>query len=326
MKTDAMTRDHRNAAAAATALLGDGYSARVLEPSLPTVSEGPFFADDPVAVGEADGLVVVSPVSNGDQTWDQLITERPDLAEFARAHWLGARGSLPTVPDNYPEARNAFHRLAYSVVAEARRRSNGKFGLRYTARGFGTPFFGNDEQVRVMGDLVVHQTADAVREIPITTLAEVAAALGIEPGTDAAEHDSPPLGDINEPLAVNATTGIFLGEWFGFAWSVIEELRATPGAIDPERPQLWPGHFDPALAIGAVEAGRATYGCSPGDHSHDEPYLYVGAWGDVDRNDPYWNETTFNGASLPFSALADGDDPYSIALQFFRSGYDRLNS
>ena len=326
MKTDRMSRTHRNAAEAATAMLGVGFSARVLEPSPPTVNEGPFFADDPVASGIAVGTTIVSPVSGSDTTWDEILRERPELAAFARAHWLGARGPLPALPERYPAARNAFHRLAYAVVAEARRHANSKFGLRYTARGFGTPFFGDDEQVRVMGDLVVHQTADGVREIPITTLAEVATALGIEPGTDAAEHDSPPLGDVNEQLAVTAETGIFLGEWFGFAWSVLEELRATPGAVDPERPQLWPGHFDPALAIGDPEAGRATYGCSPGDHAHDEPYLYVGAWGDVDRTDDYWNETTFNGASLPFSALADSDDPYSVALRFFRAGYEKLNS
>ena len=320
-----MTRSHRNAAEAATAMLGEGLSARVLEPSPPTVNDGPFLADDPVARGDASGLVIVSPVSSGDTTWDEIVHDRPELAAFARANWLGARGPLPALPRDYPAARNAFHRLAYAVVAEARRRANSKFGLRFTSRGFGTPFFGNDEQVRVMGGLVVHQTADDVREIPITTLAEVAAALGIEPGTDAAEHDSPPLGDIDEPLAITTETGIFLGEWFGFSWAVLEELRLTPGAIDPERPQLWPGHFDPALAIGDPENGRATYGCSPGDHDHDEPYLYVGAWGDVDRDDPYWNETTFNGASLPFAALADTEDPYTVALDFFRNGYQKLN-
>ncbi len=306
-------------------MLGDGFSARVLEPSPPTVTDGPFFADDPVAPDVSGAETVVSPISSGDRTWDDLLRERPELTAFARAHWLGARGPLPSVPENYPSARDAFHRLAYAVIAESRRRANTKFGLRYTARGFGTPFFGDDEQVRVMGDLVVHQRADSVREIPITTLAAVAAELGIEPGTDAAEHDSPLLGDIHERLAVTADTGVFLGEWFGFSWAVLEELRSTPGAIDPERPQLWPGHFDPALAIGDPEAGRATYGCSPGDHSHDEPYLYVGAWGDVDRTDPYWNETAFNGASLPFSTLAESDDPFSVALDFFREGYDRLN-
>ena len=115
------------------------------------------------------------------------------------------------------------------------------------------------------------------------------------------------------------------GEWFGLSWAVLEELRLTPGAHDPERTQLWPGHFDPAIAMGDAEAGgRGTYGMSPGDHGHDEPYLYVGAWGAVDRTDAYWNETAFNGASMPFAELAGHDDPYEAALAFFRSGYARL--
>ena len=50
--------------------------------------------------------------------------------------------------------------------------------------------------------------------------------------------------------AFTAETGAFLAAWFGFAWVVLEELRLTPDAVDVERTQLWPGHFDPALAMG----------------------------------------------------------------------------
>ena len=312
-------------AAEAADLVGPGVAVRVLEPSPPTVHEGPFFADDPAVAGTAD-QPIVTPTSGGDRTWDDLIAERPDLTDFARDRWLGARGRLPAVPAGYPASRDAYHRLAYGVVAEARRAANTKFGLRYTRGGFGTPFFGDDEQVRVEGTQLIRQRAGEAEAIEITTLRAAADFVGVEPGTEAAEHDSPELGDLDETLAVNAETGAFLGQWFGLAWAVIEELRLTPGAHDVERTQLWPGHFDPAIAMGDAEAGgRATYGMSPGDHNHDEPYLYVGAWGDVDRDDPYWNETTFNGASMSFAELAEAPDPYVAALTFFRKGYVSLN-
>ena len=314
-----------NPAAEAAELVGDDVTVRVLEPSPPTVNEGPFYADDPATAGSST-KPIVTPTSGGDRTWDALLAERPELADFARERWLGNRGRLPEVPDGYPAARDAYHRLAYGIVAEARRVANTKFGLRYTRGGFGTPFFGDDEQIRVEGTSLIRQRSGAAEAIEITTLRAAADFLGVEPGTAAAEHDSPELGELDEPLAVDPATGHFLGEWFGRAWAVIEELRLTPGAHDVERTQLWPGHFDPAIAMGDAEVdGRATYGMSPGDHNHDEPYLYVGAWGEVDRDDPYWNETTFNGASMSFAELATADDPFVAALTFFRKGYVSLN-
>ena len=316
----------RDPAAEAATLVGSGFTVRVLEPSPPAVTASPFLADDPPTAGEPErpGDLVVTPTSGGDRTWDELVTERPELADFARDHWLGARGRLPAVPPGYPAARDGFHRLAYAVVAEARRRANGKFGLRWTRGGFGTPFFGDDVQVRVEGAELVVQEGSTVRSAPITTLAAAAEFVGVEPGTEAAEHDSPPLGDVDRSLGVTPAAGTFLGAWFGLAWAVLEELRVTPGASEPDRPQLWPGHFDPALAIGDPEGGRATYGFSPGDSGHDEPYLYVGAWGEVDRSDPFWNEENFNGASLPYRELEASSDPYTTALDFLRGGLDRL--
>ncbi len=312
----------------ATGLAGPGMLAYVLEPSPPAVGEPPFFADDPAThdPARADAATIVTPTTAGDMTWDELVASKPELAEFAADHWLGARRPLPAVPVGYPAARDGFHRLGYSVIAEARRRSNTKFGLRYTHGGFGTPFFGDDQQVRVEGATIVVQSADSSDTAPITSISAAAAFVGVEPTTIAAEHDSPELGDVDEDLGATEETGQFLGEWFGFSWAVIEELRLTEGAVDVERTQLWPGHFDAATAMGDVEAGRrATFGMSPGDATHDEPYIYVAAWGDVDRSDGYWNETTFNGASLTYSDLRGADDEYVAALEFVRGGYERLN-
>ncbi len=320
-----MTIRHHDPAAEADAKLGGRVTALVLEPSPPANHDEPFFADDPTAIPEG-ATRTVGPTSAADRTWADLVADRPELADWAAERWLAAYRPLQPVPADYPETRNAYHRLAYAVVAEARRCANTKFGLRYTRGGFGTPFFGDDQQVRVQDGVLVVQQGPEVRHCAITSLRAAAQFVGVEPGTTAAEHDSPPPGDIDADLGATVATGRFLGDWFGFSWAVLEELRVTSGAVDAERTQLWPGHFDPAAAIGDAERGqRATYGCSPGDDAHDEPYLYVGAWGDVDRSDPYWNETSFNGASLPYAALLESDDSVSTALDFFKEGLDRLN-
>ncbi len=310
----------------AAAVVGDGYDVRVLEPSPPAVAEGPFWADDPAHPSSRGADPVVAPHSGADLTWDELIAARSDLADFAADRWLGARRQLPVRPPDYPSALFDFHRLAYSVVAEARYRCNSKFGLRYARGGFGTPFFDDDVQVRVAGDRLVVQEAGQARTAAITTLREAGEFVGVAPGTTAREHDSPELGDIDRPLDARADVGEFLGAWFGLATAALEELRFTPGVIDPERVQLWPGHFDPAIAAGDAESGRrATYGFSPGDHSHDEPYIYVAAWGDVDRSDPFWNEEDFNGASLSYGALCAAEDHHGAAVDFLRDGYARLS-
>ncbi len=314
-------------AAEAAAAAGDGYDVRVLEPSPPAVADPPFWADDPADPTPSGAGPVIAPHSGGDLTWDELIEARPELAGFAADRWLGARPQVPELPPDYRAALFDFHRLAYSVVAEARYQCNGKFGLRYTRGGFGTPFFGDDVQVRVAGDQLVVQTAAQARSTTITTLREAGEFAGVAPGTAAAEHDSPDPGDIDRPLETQAEVGEFLGAWFGLATAALEELRFSPGVADPERVQLWPGHFDPAIAAGDAGAGRrATYGFSPGDHSHDEPYIYVAAWDDVDRSDPFWNEASFNGASLAFGDLARAGDHYGTAVAFLRAGYDRLNA
>ena len=307
--------------------LGDGFDARTLEPGRPASTDPDYFADDPAITGEPTDALVVTPTSGGDRSWDDIVRDRPELADWTAERWLANRPPLPEVPSGYPAARDGYHRLAYGLVAEARRLANTKFGLRFTRGGFGTPFFDDDEQVRVEHGRLVHQRRDEVESIPITTLRAAADFLGVEPGTDAGEHDSPPLGDLGADLGATAETGEFLAAWFGFAWSVLEELRLTDGAVDVDRTQLWPGHFDPAIAMGDAESGsRATYGASPGDAGHDEPYLYVGAWGDVDRTDPYWNETSFNGASMAYAELRAAEEPVTTAIEFFRSGYERLAS
>ena len=318
----------RHAAAEADAALGEGHTARVLEPSPPAVLDGGFFADDPTRrtgggtlVGGPDGIA-----------WADALAPRDELTEWAMArHLIGS--PLPPLPGNLVAERRALHRLAAYVVAPARHQANGKFGLRWTLGGFGTPFFrreGSDDdvQVRVEGTDLVLQIGDTAERRTITTLAEAASFLGstIDPST-AAEGDSPPLGDIDAPLGVSAGTVAFLDRWWGTATAALEQLRADEASVDPSRVQLWPGHFDPAIEAGD-ENRRASIGGSPGDDSSDEPYLYVSAWSPdrltVDNSDGCWNAEGYTGGLLPYSELAGANDPIAAALDFFRTGRDRL--
>ncbi|MDE0004101.1 MAG: hypothetical protein OXQ29_15535 [Rhodospirillaceae bacterium] len=324
-----MTPRYRNPQAEADDIAGSGLTARVLEPSPPAVQVGPWFADDPAAVANAPraGATVVTPTSAGDVRWSELASADETVAAFCQPRWLANHKPLPAVPDNYPVRRDDLHRLAYGVVSNTRKAANGKFGLRWTLGGFGTPFFGDDTQVRVEGSLLVLQHGETVDAEQITTLAAAAKFLGVEATSDQAEHDTVALGNLDRPLTVDEELVAFISDWFGMSTAALEELRCTHGAPDPSRVQLWPGHFDVAIEIGDAESEhitRATYGASPGDAACPEPYLYVGPWGPVDLKDPFWNDTAFTGASLPFAAIEGDSHPCDVALGFYRQAFSRL--
>ncbi|MGI9610268.1 MAG: hypothetical protein ACR2NL_08225 [Acidimicrobiia bacterium] len=309
-----------NPRAEAQGLVGPEFEAVVLEPSPPAITDENF-ADDPAAT--AGARPVVAPDGRGDHTWSDWLSSRAEHVDWVADRWLGGNRSLGEVPAALPATRIDLHRLAAYVIAPARHSVNGKFGLRYTRGGFGTPFFGADRQIRVHGDQLIDQVGSTVRNTSITSLGAAAEFLGteIDPST-AAESDSPALGDIDAPLTVSVEGSDFLGRWYGMAFAALEAVRADDASVDPSRPQLWPGHFDPAIEVGD-EDHRGSYGASPGDQSIDEPYLYVSAWWpdrlDLDTSDPMWNAPSFTGAILPLSEFRTGEDPVQVAIEFFRS-------
>jgi hypothetical protein len=275
--------------------LGGDYEPRVLEPSPPAVTDPPY-ADDPTDPGEVpEGRKLVSPVHNrGDLTWDQIAQEEPDLAPWCAERWLGAWEPLEPLPETFAETRVALHKIAEAVIAPARMPAN-EIALRYTRGGFGTPFFeqdGVDCQVRVEhGDLVRQTGREETRESL--------------PGVD--------------PAAATV-----LGDFYGFACSVLEQLRADEPEGDPSLVQLWPEHFDIAIELGAESTGqRANFGASPGDEQHDEPYLYVGPW-TAQLEGEIWNAKGFAGAELTYSELIATDDHRSAALDFMETRYRAL--
>jgi hypothetical protein len=221
------------------------------------------------------------------------------------------------VPPHFSETREALHRVAEHVLSPARESVNGKIALRYTFGGFGTPFFGDDTQARVQGAELIVQSRSGERRAPIGSLADAAGFIGVELGK-AAETPVEPRA---EQLPVDADAATFLGNWYGFVTSVLEQLRAEAGPeLDGSRVQLWPEHFDVAVEFGSEADGeRAGFGGSPGDPMHPEPYLYVVPWDQTRAEGEAWNSVSFKGAELAYSQLLESSAQRDIALEFFRS-------
>jgi hypothetical protein len=269
--------------------LAGEFEVRVLEPSPPAVTDPPF-TDDPVWEGEVpDGRLLVSPMPNGELTWDELAAERPEIADWCADRWLGAYRRLEPLPPSFAVTRRLLHEVAEAVVAPARKPEN-EISLRYTRGGFGTPFFdedGDDYQVRVEHGRLIRQRDT--------------------------EEATEPL-----PSEVDEDSARALGDLYGFGCSVLEELRHEQPDEDPSLVRLWPEHFDIAIELGSEAKGRrGGYGVSPGDEAHDEPYLYVTPW-TAEVSGELWNATGFRGAELPYAELLEAPDQRLAALRFMR--------
>jgi hypothetical protein len=239
---------------------------------------------------------------------------------------------LPPLPSTFVETRDALHRVAVHVVARARQQAAGRFGLRVTPGGFGTPELGDElVRVRVDGALLVRESGgvdgarSAVRPIRGASLAELAdfAAVDLSAPLDVG-HDTPPLGDVAVPLVVDPEAAAALGSWYVLTAGALDAVVAGVGPdATPTMVQLWPEHFDAALDLAAAPDRRVNLGGSPGDGFHDEPYLYVGPWtADRPGDQRFWNAPF--GAVLGYATLAAEPDPRTAAVAFFDRGLAQL--
>lgn len=222
----------------------------------------------------------------------------------------------------FTTTRGSFHALAEHVLAAFRHRIDGRIGLVVTGDGFGTPTVGDGRSARVTRDSVVVVSGGSERPVPITTLREAATACGIEPGAPADVYTPTTPLEPDAPLPVDARAAAALLGWFSFAWQVLDDLlRAADesGAAIT----LWPEHFDAATELGDEARGqRGTFGASPGDDEHPEPYLYVTHW--APKDDAFWNDAAFAGASLSYGELRASADARAAARDFFAAGREAL--
>lgn len=240
---------------------------------------------------------------------------------------------LRPLPPAFHRTRDALHRLATHVVYLPRREATGRYGLIWTPGGFGTPFFGDDEQIRVTGAMLVHQRRKQVESAPITTLRESAELLGrsIDPDFDHGFDGVVPAGDPDDPLDVDEDAALALGDWYSLATSVLEQLREEWAGADPSAVQLWPEHFDIAFDVAYGEPTdrcRLNIGASPGDDDHPDPYFYVGPWTDDRPGDgDYWNAGF--GATLAYDEIVAAGrkpDQRDRVLDFLRAGMERMRA
>ena len=216
---------------------------------------------------------------------------------------------LTPLSGSYAATRDALHRLAVYVISPAQRVVNGEIILRSSPGGFATATL-PDGQIRVDGTDLVAERGGKARRTAITTLNEMAAFVGIEPDVGQQQQfDVPPHGDLDQLLPVDAAGAADLAEWYAFTTGLLESLRAEVGPEDDVSPvRIWPEHFDAAIDLGDQAAGRrGTYGGSPGDRHHDQPYLYVSP--SAGRIDEFFGDHTFNGASLTHAEIMAGADP-----------------
>lgn len=241
---------------------------------------------------------------------------------------------LSPLPTSYATTRDALQRVAVHIVARARSQATGRFGLRVTNGGFGTPEFGEDlTRVRVSAGLLVresggtagaHSAAVAIDGLSLAELADFAQVdLGAELDVG---HDTPPLGDAGESLGVDVSAAKALGDWYALVAGALDRAVAeAPSAANPSLVQIWPEHFDAALDLAATPDRRVNLGGSPGDSYHADPYLYVGPWTDDRPGDPeFWNAGF--GAVLGYAELSGEGDPLDAAVSFFRRGIELLAS
>jgi hypothetical protein len=226
----------------------------------------------------------------------------------------------------FVSTRGSLHRVAEHVVAKARYLDDREIRLTAYPGGFATPMLSGETRVRVDGNEIVIDSDGGSRRAALTTIAEAAAFVGIEPGFPTELYEPATTLQPDQPLGLDRGAAEALAAWYGFTAEMLDQFAGEIPLANPSPRILWPEHFDQAFYTeDADDARRANYGASPGDEGHREPYLYVGPWSQTATNE-YWNAAHFNGAVLSLSQIVVAAAPGEMALQFLRTGRALLAS
>ena len=244
------------------------------------------------------------------------------------------------LPDDWPAQRATLRRVATHVVARAQAEVTGNFALMPLPGGFGTPQFGPDRQrVRIAGGSLFVEQIEAnpdgkstartdVHMVAGSTIRELCEKMSVDVNLNfSVGDDTPPLGDPDAMVLIDSATTTVLGDWWTLGQRAMD--IAVASFPDPQASvvRLWPEHFDVGidLAVDPVNKPgvRVNLGAAAGDGGHEEPYLYVGPWGD-ERPGPadFWNAPF--GATLGFGHLDASDNPLAEAAEFFLHGIAHL--
>jgi hypothetical protein len=228
------------------------------------------------------------------------------------------------------ETRETLQRVAVHILARRRSEVTGRFGLRPSPGGVATPAFGDGpEVVRTSGEALVHEVGGTATLHLITgaSLRQLAEVVGVDLDAQfSCGEDTPPLGDPDQPLALGDGQVNVLASWWSLGAEVLDRVAARLGPdAAPATTQLWPEHFDVATTVRVAGGARANLGFSPGDGHLDEPYCYLGPWGD-DRpgDDGYWNAPF--GAVCPRRRAGTGAGQGDACAEFLFAGLARLGT
>src|SRR4051794_13983431 len=121
------------------------------------------------------------------------------------------------LPDHFGTTRLAARRIGAHIMSRVRKVATGRIDLTPFPGGFGTPSFGPEHVVlRVSGDLLIVERTGATattRSFPVNgaTMAELADVAGADLSVDLdVGHDTPALGDVDEPLTFDAASATLL--------------------------------------------------------------------------------------------------------------------
>lgn len=205
--------------------------------------------------------------------------------------------------------RESLHRAAEHLLSATLKRATGQIALLTGATGVRTPELPDGRVVSLDRDEVVVTGAGPVRRARLTTLAETADAVGLEPGFPWTKHPPGTAYDPDAALLVDPVAATALAGWFVLGHESLRTFAAAELAGEkPTEPVVYPEHFDLGLTAGAVN-----YGFSPGDEAIATPYAYVGPHSPPPP-DPFWNARF--GAARPWDELTSP----ALALEFLRTG------
>jgi len=225
---------------------------------------------------------------------------------------------------SHETTRRSLHRVAAHVLGRRRFEVSGHFGLRASPGGVATPAFGEEpEAIRLSGVWLVRELGglSAVTTVSGATLRDLVGFAGADVDAPfSAGEATPPLGDVDAPIELDASATGAIAQWFGLGWRVLDEVLASlPASAEPATTQLWPEHFDAATHVGLSSGTRVNLGFSAGDDFEPEPYLYVGPWTPERPGDPeYWNAPF--GALMRSSDIGAGADAGRRCVDFLLAG------
>ena len=217
------------------------------------------------------------------------------------------------VSDTFTATRDGWHRVAEHVLAAAQYSDTGEISLRPSPGGFETThLLRGERRLRVQGARLVVRDPVGDRAVPLTTIADVADAIGCTPGIPASVYPPATPLEPTAELRIDEESARLLADWFADMDTALRRL-ASELRVPAEQPILWPEHFDVGITVGAVN-----FGASPGDEHVAEPYVYVGPHAGPPRRDSFWNATF--GAVRTINEIPTVD----AAVEFFETGWRAL--